>query len=150
MTEAAGADIAASFPTALQRVRRAELERGITLVGPHRDDVLFTLNGLPAKGYASHGESWSFALALRIASAELLRAESPLGDPVLVLDDVFAELDAARRRSLAAAVRDYEQVLITAAVEEDVPEGLAAHTVRIDAGRILPGPHDDPAPAVDG
>jgi DNA replication and repair protein RecF len=124
------------FRDALARVRRAELDRGLTLVGPHRDDVVFELNFLPAKGYASHGESWSFALALKLASAELLREDSAAGDPVLILDDVFAELDQGRRRMLASAVHDYEQVLITAAVYEDVPEELRAHTVRINAGRI--------------
>ena len=122
------------------RVRRKELDRGLTLVGPHRDDVLFELNGLPAKGYASHGESWSFALALKLASAELLRRESTTGDPVLILDDVFAELDQARRRMLATAVAGYEQVLITAAVFDDVPDDLTAHTVRIEAGAIVEAP----------
>ncbi len=130
-------DTAEVFRGALAAVRSKELERGLTLVGPHRDDVLFELNGLPAKGYASHGESWSFALALKLASAELLRRESSTGDPVLVLDDVFAELDQARRRMLATAVAGYEQVLITAAVLDDVPETLTAHTVRIEAGTIV-------------
>lgn len=125
------------FRGALAAVRAKELERGLTLVGPHRDDVLFELNGLPAKGYASHGESWSFALALKLASAELLRYESTTGDPVLILDDVFAELDQTRRRKLATAVSGYEQVLITAAVLDDVPEALAAYTVRIEAGTIM-------------
>jgi DNA replication and repair protein RecF len=130
-------DTADVFRGALAAVRPKELERGLTLVGPHRDDVLFELNGLPAKGYASHGESWSFALALKLASADLLRQESSTGDPVLILDDVFAELDQARRRMLATAVAGYEQVLITAAVLDDVPEALAAHTVRIEAGTIV-------------
>ncbi|MFE4468304.1 DNA replication/repair protein RecF [Leifsonia sp. NPDC056824] len=130
-------DTAEVFRGALAAVRSKELERGLTLVGPHRDDVLFELNGLPAKGYASHGESWSFALALKLASAELLRQESSTGDPVLILDDVFAELDQARRRMLATAVAGYEQVLITAAVYDDVPETLTAHTVRIEAGTIV-------------
>lgn len=125
------------YRDALGRVRRKELERGLTLVGPHRDDLVFRLNGMPAKGYASHGESWSFALALKLASAELLRAESTTGDPVLILDDVFAELDQGRRRKLADAVHDYEQVLITAAVFDDVPDELRAHTVHIDAGTII-------------
>ncbi|MWB97448.1 DNA replication/repair protein RecF [Agromyces seonyuensis] len=133
----ADAGTADRFRTALASVRRRELERGVTLVGPHRDDVLLELNGLPAKGYASHGESWSFALALRLAGAELLRRDSPAGDPVLVLDDVFAELDRRRRERLAAAIAGYEQVLITAAVLEDVPTELAARLVHIDAGRIL-------------
>jgi DNA replication and repair protein RecF len=132
-----GGSTADRFRGALRAVRRKELERGLTLVGPHRDDLLFELNGLPAKGYASHGESWSFALALSLASAQLLRADSATGDPVLVLDDVFAELDAARRRALAAAVADFEQVLITAAVLEDVPAELRARLVRIRAGEVV-------------
>ncbi|WP_378144211.1 DNA replication/repair protein RecF [Cnuibacter sp. UC19_7] len=130
-------DLRALFRAGLERVRRAERDRGVTLCGPHRDDVLFTLNGLPAKGYASHGESWSFALSLRLASADLLRTESLLGDPVVILDDVFAELDSGRRARLAEAVLDYEQVLITAAVYDDVPKELTAHTVHVDAGAIV-------------
>jgi DNA replication and repair protein RecF len=125
------------FGAAISRVRKPELDRGITLVGPHRDDLMLVLNGLPARGYASHGESWSFALSLKLASAALLRAESPIGDPVVVLDDVFAELDETRRSQLAAAIGDYQQVLITAAVFDDVPPELAGHTVRIEAGRIV-------------
>lgn len=118
-------------------VDATRLDRGLTLTGPHRDDVLFELNGLPARGYASHGESWSFALAVQLASATILRAESSLGDPIIILDDVFAELDESRRERLAGAVADYEQVLITAAVHGDVPGQLAAHTVRIEAGTIV-------------
>jgi DNA replication and repair protein RecF len=133
----AGGDTGEAFRAALTRLRPKELERGVTLVGPHRDDLFFELNGLPAKGYASHGESWSFALALKLASAGLLRQDSVTGDPVLILDDVFAELDQGRRRMLAAAVRDYEQVLITAAVHDDVPDELTAHTVRIEAGAVV-------------
>ena len=125
------------FGSAIAALRGKELDRGVTLVGPHRDDVRFELNGLPAKGYASHGESWSFALALRLASAQLLRERSTTGDPVLILDDVFAELDRARRTRLAAAVQGYEQVLVTAAVLEDVPETLRAHTVHISAGTVI-------------
>lgn len=135
--EAAGAPIAELFRAALAARRSAELDRGLTLVGPHRDDLVLRVRGLPVKGYASHGESWSVALALRLASADLLRADSRLGDPVLILDDVFAELDAERRTRLAALAGDYEQVIVTAAVEEDVPEGMRARTVRVDAGRIL-------------
>lgn len=134
---ASGAEAAALFRAALASRRRSELDRGLTLVGPHRDDVAFGLNGLPVKGYASHGESWSFALALKLGSAELLRAESALGDPVLILDDVFAELDQGRRSRLAAAISGFEQVLITAAVLEDVPETLTAHTVHIRAGQVV-------------
>lgn len=125
------------FRSALARMRRDELDRGVTLIGPHRDDLLLVLNGLPARGYASHGESWSFALSLKLASAAVLRAESPVGDPVVILDDVFAELDEGRRAKLASAIGDYEQVLITAAVFDDVPAPLAARTVHILAGRIV-------------
>lgn len=134
---AASGDTRSRFTEALRMLRPKELERGITLVGPHRDDAVLLLNGLPAKGYASHGESWSFALSLRLASAELLRRDSTTGDPVLVLDDVFAELDRLRRERLAAAIDGFEQVLVTAAVLEDVPEPLIARIVHIDAGRIV-------------
>lgn len=141
--ESAGADpssagdLAEQFRAALAARRGAELERGITLVGPHRDDLVLRVRGLPVKGYASHGESWSVALALRLASAELLRAESLLGDPVVILDDVFAELDAGRRARLADLVRGYQQVIVTSAVEADVPEALRARVVRVEAGNIL-------------
>lgn len=143
-TDGAGssAPLADQFRAALAARRSAELERGLTLVGPHRDDLVLKVRGLPVKGYASHGESWSVALALRLASAELLRAESRLGDPVLILDDVFAELDAGRRARLADLAGGYEQVIVTSAVEEDVPEGLRAHVVRVEAGRIS-GADDD-------
>jgi DNA replication and repair protein RecF len=127
---------AARFAEALRVLRPKELERGVTLAGPHRDDVVLVLNTLPARGYASHGESWSFALALRLASADLLRRDSSTGDPVLVLDDVFAELDRLRRDRLATAIGGFEQVLVTAAVLEDVPEPLTARVVHIEAGRI--------------
>jgi DNA replication and repair protein RecF len=129
--------LAAAFREALVRLRRAELERGLTLAGPHRDDLVLMLNGLPARGYASHGESWSFALSLRLASAAVLRQDSPVGDPVIILDDVFAELDEARRGQLAAAVGDYEQVLVTAAVLSDVPEEFTGRMVRIEAGEVV-------------
>lgn len=128
---------ATQFRAALTAKRSLELDRGLTLVGPHRDDLMLRVRGLPVKGYASHGESWSIALALRLASAELLRAESPGGDPILILDDVFAELDADRRRRLADVVAGYEQVVVTAAVAGDVPEPLRSNAVRIEDGRIL-------------
>lgn len=131
------ADIRAAFDVALARVRRAELERGITLVGPHRDDMVLTLNGLPARGYASHGESWSFALALKLAAAEVLREDSTAGDPVVILDDVFAELDEARRGRLTDAIASYQQVIITAAVLDEVPSALRGHTTRIESGNIV-------------
>jgi DNA replication and repair protein RecF len=124
------------FRLKLQSVRNKELERGITLVGPHRDDLVLLLGTLPAKGYASHGESWSYALALRLASIALLRAETRSGDPVLILDDVFAELDAGRRERLAAMVKENEQVLITAAVAEDIPKELVATVFHVKAGVV--------------
>ena len=116
----------------LERRRKDELDRGISLVGPHRDELVLTLgNGdlrLPVKGYASHGESWSFALAMRLASYDLLRADGD--DPILVLDDVFAELDTERRAQLAELVAGAEQVLVTAAVAADVPAVPAGDPVR--------------------
>lgn len=114
---------------ALSRRRADELERGMCLVGPHRDDLELRLGDQPAKGFASHGESWSIALALRLAAYELLRADG--GDPVLLLDDVFAELDTARRRALAAVAGSAEQVLVTAAVVEDIPADWEARRVPI-------------------
>ncbi|UQX01998.1 DNA replication/repair protein RecF [Streptomyces sp. RerS4] len=120
--------------TALSGVRKQEIERGVTLVGPHRDDVLLRLGELPAKGYASHGESWSFALALRLASYELLRSEGT--EPVLILDDVFAELDARRRERLAELVARGEQVLVTAAVDDDVPDVLTGTRFGVSGGEV--------------
>ncbi len=119
----------------LEQVRPAEVERGVSLVGPHRDDVVLTLGELPAKGYASHGESWSFALGLRLAAYQLLRHDLR-DDPVLILDDVFAELDTGRRERLATLVADCEQVLITAAVPEDVPAALTGTTFRVTLGQV--------------
>ncbi|MET8678362.1 DNA replication/repair protein RecF [Streptomyces sp. NPDC004647] len=137
---------------ALAEARKQEIERGVTLVGPHRDDLLLKLGRLPAKGYASHGESWSYALALRLASYDLLRAEhlgpegsAPegepgggrrAGEPVLVLDDVFAELDERRRERLAELVAPAEQVLVTAAVEDDVPGLLAGARFVVADGAV--------------
>jgi DNA replication and repair protein RecF len=132
-----------AFQAALVRLRKSELDRGITLAGPHRDDLVLTLNGLPARGYASHGESWSFALALKLASAAVLRRESSAGDPVLILDDVFAELDESRRGRLATAVEGFEQVLITAAVAGDVPSAHATESVPKRAGRNLDARDDE-------
>lgn len=131
------AELAEMFRARVGERRRDELDRAVTLVGPHRDDLVLELNGLPARGYASHGESWSYALALKLASAEVLRADAVAGDPVLILDDVFAELDHGRRERLADAVGAYEQVLITAAVGADVPERLAATRIGISAGTIV-------------
>ncbi|KEI44665.1 DNA replication/repair protein RecF [Saccharopolyspora rectivirgula] len=119
---------------ALQRVRAQELERGVSLVGPHRDDLELLLGELPAKGYASHGESWSFALALRLASYHLLAEDG--AEPVLILDDVFAELDARRRARLAELVVGAEQVLVTAAVPEDVPKELDGVRFQVGEGEV--------------
>ncbi len=118
----------------LERRRSEELDRGVTLVGPHRDDVVLAIGAMPARGYASHGESWSLALALRLAAFELLREEGD--DPVLVLDDVFAELDDLRRGRLAMLVAKTEQVLVTAAVAADVPEDLVEHRFDVRAGEV--------------
>ena len=121
------AELHESLLASMAEQRKAELDRGVCLVGPHRDDLVLTLGGMPAKVYASHGESWSVALGLRLASYRLLLADDAHDDPggpVLVLDDVFAELDAGRRERLAEVVADAEQVLVTAAVPEDVPAAL--------------------------
>jgi DNA replication and repair protein RecF len=114
--------------------RKDELDRGITLVGPQRDEVLIRLGPTPAKGYASHGESWSIALAMRLASFDLLRSDGV--DPVLILDDVFAELDTSRRERLAEQVQSATQVLITAAVEADVPTGLQGTVYAVGPGGV--------------
>jgi DNA replication and repair protein RecF len=118
----------------LARVRPQELERGVNLVGPHRDELQLHLGELPVRGYASHGESWSTALALRLGSYELLRDEGI--EPVLVLDDVFAELDVDRRDQLAAVASKAEQTIITAAVASDVPEPLAGARFDVHDGEI--------------
>ena len=125
------------FQDRLAEVRGKEMERGITLVGPHRDDLLLLLGTLPAKGYISHGESWSYALALKLASADLIRKDARAGDPVLILDDVFAELDSTRRSRLASLVSHNEQVIITAAVAEDVPSELSATRFNVRDGSLV-------------
>ena len=117
------------------RIRQdEELNRGVTLVGPHRDDLAIRIGPVPAKGYASHGESWSIALALRLASFEVLKADGE--DPVLILDDVFAELDVARRERLAQRLSNANQVIITAAVDADIPAELTGSRFRVDAGKV--------------
>jgi DNA replication and repair protein RecF len=126
--------LAAVLLAALAVARSDELDRGITLVGPHRDELVLKLNELPARGYASHGESWSFALALRLASYDLLCADG--GEPVLILDDVFAELDVDRRDRLADIASHAEQVLITAAVAADVPADLTGGRFDVRAGEV--------------
>jgi DNA replication and repair protein RecF len=128
------AALAAALLEALGRSRKAELERGVSLVGPHRDELRLELAGMPARGYASHGESWSYALALRLAAYDLLSADG--GEPVLILDDVFAELDARRRGRLADLVAGGEQVLVTVAVPEDLPEALAGGRVDVRGGEV--------------
>jgi DNA replication and repair protein RecF len=131
--------IALALRDALAARRRAELERGVCLVGPHRDELELRIGGLPSRGYASHGESWSLALALRLAAYQLLSGDGASGDPVLLLDDVFAELDTGRRDRLAALVAGAEQVLVTAAVPEDVPDGLAGARLQVASGVIASG-----------
>jgi DNA replication and repair protein RecF len=126
--------LSAALLAEMSAQRSAEIERGISLVGPHRDELVLSIGDFPAKGYASHGESWSLALALRLASHDLLASDG--GEPVLVLDDVFAELDASRRTRLAAAVAGVEQVLITAAVVEDVPEALTGARFDVAGGSV--------------
>ena len=125
-----------SLRAALLEVRSSELDRGVCLAGPHRDELELSIRGLPARGYASHGESWSLALALRLASFDLLR--SGREDPVLILDDVFAELDAGRRDRLATLVATAEQVLVTAAVPADVPAILTGARFTVAAGGLVP------------
>ncbi|MEV0324952.1 DNA replication/repair protein RecF [Micromonospora echinospora] len=123
-----------ALTAALAEARTAEVERGTTLVGPHRDDLVLTLGPLPAKGYASHGESWSFALALRLAAYDLLRSDGI--EPVLVLDDVFAELDAGRRERLAGLVGGAAQLLVTCAVDDDVPVALRGARYQVGEGTV--------------
>ncbi|MCU1633762.1 MAG: replication/repair protein RecF [Micrococcaceae bacterium] len=134
-------DLTELFVASLLRHRKKELERGISLVGPHRDDLTLQLGQVQAKGYASHGETWSMALALRLATHYLLLEEdrTPGGDPVLILDDVFAELDTQRRNRLAAIVAPAEQVLVTAAVGDDIPQALLGRQIRVVPGGIADG-----------
>ncbi|RAX48441.1 DNA replication/repair protein RecF [Arthrobacter sp. AQ5-05] len=126
------------FLAALLNTRAKELERGITLVGPHRDDVLLTLGSAPAKGYASHGETWSLALALRLAAYKVMGEDDPRpgAGPILILDDVFAELDATRRTRLASIVAGADQVIVTAAVASDVPEELGGTFLKVSPGVV--------------
>ncbi|GGI03102.1 DNA replication/repair protein RecF [Egicoccus halophilus] len=134
------APIAAAMRDSLAELAGDELARGVSLVGPHRDDLELTIGSLPARGYSSHGEAWSLALALKLATFEVL---ADVGDrPVVLLDDVFAELDTTRRKRLAAACERFDQVLVTAAVEEDVPLQGAKVDVRLEDGRssALPRP----------
>src|SRR4051812_18837200 len=138
-------ELAESLRERLAERRKDEVDRGMTLVGPHRDDLVIQLGDAPAKGFASHGESWSLALALKLATFALFRADGE--EPILVLDDVFATLDADRRAALAAVARSAEQTLITAAVLEDVPGELRGAVVRVGDGAAEPadvgGPGED-------
>jgi len=139
--DTSSADLAAALLAAMSERRTQEIERGVCLVGPHRDDVEIAIGDLPAKGYASHGESWSCALALRLGSYDLLTADGGPdsqadGEPVLILDDVFAELDAGRRAALAARIDAASQVLITAAVAEDVPAALTGSVFEVSSGSV--------------
>ena len=133
-SEATPDELAERLRTRMAERRGEEIARGVSLVGPHRDDLVLTLGPLPAKGYASHGESWSFALALRLGACALLQVDGV--EPVLILDDVFAELDEVRRARLAQRIAGAEQVLITAAVASDVPESLAGRRYRVGDGEV--------------
>jgi len=124
------ADIEKLFRDELEKRNKDEIDRGVTLVGPHRDDLNIQLSNLPAKGYASHGQSWSIAIALRLAAFKTLREHDD--DPILILDDVFAELDEKRRNRLISIISDVEQTLITAAVIEDVPKGLPSNQLLLE------------------
>jgi DNA replication and repair protein RecF len=116
--------------------RTDEIERGMTLIGPHRDDVDLFISGRLARTHASQGETWSFALALRLATALWLRQELSSGDPIIILDDVFSELDATRRQKLVGLIHDYEQLLITGAVEEDVPQDISGEVFEVYQGVV--------------
>ena len=133
------AALAQRYLQELAAARIRELERGMSLVGPHRDELELLLGQAPARGYASHGESWSIALALRLASFHVLDEDKHIegNQPILILDDVFAELDAQRRRKLAIMVVSAEQVLVTAAVGGDIPEELAGSKVQVIPGGVL-------------
>lgn len=132
-------ELAQQLHSSLQAARKRERERGLTLVGPHRDDVHFHLDATPVKGYASHGETWSYALALRLASYRVMLDDDPAegAEPILILDDVFAELDARRRARLAELATGAEQLIVTAAVDDDVPEPLRANAYRVESAEQL-------------
>ncbi|MDR1189912.1 MAG: DNA replication/repair protein RecF [Bifidobacteriaceae bacterium] len=138
----AAAQVEQKLLAAMAAARTKEIDRGVSLYGPHREELALTLDGLPARGYASHGESWSLALALRLASFQVIRAELD-DDPVLILDDVFAELDDSRRQALTGLVRGVEQVLVTAAVGRDVPEGLTDRWYTVGEGQVTVGGQPD-------
>ena len=122
------------FKSRLKEVQNQERERGISLIGPHRDDLLLFLGDQPVKGYASHGESWSIALSLRLASYELLKAEDE--SPILILDDVFSELDSQRREQLSFVATNAEQTIITVAVPNDLPTEISGNRYRVTTGTV--------------
>ncbi|MEY2798721.1 MAG: hypothetical protein RIS22_987 [Actinomycetota bacterium] len=132
-------DLEQEIASLIPQLRRAELERGLTLVGPHRDDLLLNLGPTPVKGYASQGESWSYALALRMGAYQLLSAQNSGegGQPILILDDVFAELDSLRRGALLALIDTSEQVFVTAAVEDDLPKEFKDRRFYVREGSVL-------------
>jgi DNA replication and repair protein RecF len=121
----------------LEEVAYQEIERGVSLIGPHRDDLHLQIGDFPAKGYASHGESWSMAISLRIGSFNLLKSEG--SEPILILDDVFAELDTSRRKQLMSATQIAEQTIITTAVESDLPAELLTQKFYVTPGVVKKG-----------
>ena len=135
--EATRTEIEDAFAAAVQDVARTERERGLTLVGPQRDDIGLLIDNRPGRTHASQGETWSLALSLRLGVAAWLRQERPSGDPIIILDDVFAELDAQRRSRLVSVISDYEQLLVTSAVEEDLPEGLHGKSFDVTRGQVF-------------
>jgi DNA replication and repair protein RecF len=132
-------DVVEAYRLGLAAVGKKEQDRAMTLIGPHRDDVVVTLNGLPSRTHSSQGEAWSTALALKLALARYHQMSSTSGDPIIILDDVFAELDSTRREALALAVAQWEQVIITAAVATDVPTGLAGRHLHVVKGTVSDG-----------
>lgn len=132
------ANVSAALAEGIGTRAREEIDRGISLVGPHRDDVDFIISGKLGRTHASQGETWSLALALRLGTAQWLRQERASGDPIIVLDDVFSELDRSRRERLVGLVSDYSQIIVTAAVEEDLPSQLSGVLVDVRAGVLSP------------
>ena len=131
-------DLASVISVALDQAAPAERERGMSLVGPQRDDMELLIEGQPARTHASQGEMWSLALSLRLGTASWLKADKPSGDPIIMLDDVFAELDSRRRAQLVSAMGHYEQIIVTSAVEEDIPQELSGRVFDVLAGAVMP------------
>jgi DNA replication and repair protein RecF len=128
--------LARALLAGIQAKRKEEIDRGMTLVGPHRDDLDVFISSRLARTHASQGETWSLALALRLATALWLRRELASGDPIIILDDVFSELDSSRRRKLIGLVQDYEQLLVTSAVEEDLPPEFGGRVFDVSSGVV--------------